>query len=260
MYGKEKISCEFCPTVKPTLKTARQTVKKDSSGSLDCVEPHDLVCSDLYGFPAAARLFSMKTWSASEGDAKQMTPPISKKENSMKRHMQKVVMAIVLMGSSMAAFAGNVRTDYDHTVNFSQYNTYSWGKVKSTDPFFGNRIQQQVDKELQAKGWTLKPTGGAATVFATDNIHDQQEVQTMYDGMGGGWGWGPGLGSGIATTTTTDQNVGNLVIDVFDGSSKKLLWRGLSTDNLSSNAGKNTKMLDGDINNMFKNFPPKAGK
>jgi|HubBroStandDraft_5_1064220.scaffolds.fasta_scaffold16187_2 hypothetical protein len=193
----------------------------------------------------------------------------------MKRHMQKVVMAIVLMGSSMAAFAGNVRTDYDHTANFSQYNTYSWGKVKSTDPFFGNRIQQQVDKELQAKGWTLKPTGGAATVFATDNIHDQQEVQTMYDGMGGGWGggwgwggwgWGGGwglgggLGSGIATTTTTDQNVGNLVIDVFDGSSKKLLWRGLSTDNLSSNAGKNTKMLDGDINNMFKNFPPKAGK
>ena len=99
----------------------------------------------------------------------------------MKRHMQKVVMAIVLMGSSMAAFAGNVRTDYDHTANFSQYNTYSWGKVKSTDPFFGNRIQQQVDKELQAKGWTLKPTGGSATVFATDNIHDQQEVQTMYE-------------------------------------------------------------------------------
>ena len=193
----------------------------------------------------------------------------------MKRHMQKVVMAIVLMGSSMAAFAGNVRTDYDHTANFSQYNTYSWGKVKSTDPFFGNRIQQQVDRELQAKGWQLKPTGGSVTVFATDNIHDQQEFQTMYDGMGGGWGggwgwggwgWGGGwglgggLGSGIATTTTTDQNVGNLVIDVFDGSSKKLLWRGLSTDNLSSNAGKNTKMLDGDINNMFKNFPPKAGK
>jgi hypothetical protein len=99
-------------------------------------------------------------------------------------------------------------------------------------------------------------------------------VQTMYDNMGagwgggwgwGGWGWGggwggPGFGTGIATTTTTDRAIGNLVIDLFDGSSKKLLWRGLSTENLSSNEDKNTKMLDGDINNMFKNFPPEAGK
>jgi Domain of unknown function (DUF4136) len=181
----------------------------------------------------------------------------------MKRYMQAVLMTIVLMGSSMAAFAGNVRTDYDHTANFSQYNTYSWGKVQTSNPFFVNRIQEAVDKQLQAKGWQLMPTGGSVTVFATDNIHDQQQVQTMYDNMGGGWGrgWGgPGFGTGIATTTTTNHNIGNLVIDLFEGSSKKLLWRGLATENLSSNADKNTKMVDGDINNMFKNFPPKAGK
>ena len=193
----------------------------------------------------------------------------------MKRYMQAVVMvAALLIGSSMAAFAGDVRTDYDHTVNFSQYSTYSWGKVQTSNPFFVARIQQAVDKQLQAKGWTLLPTGGSVTVFATDNIHDQQQVQTMYDNMGrgwgGGWGWrgwgwgggwgGPGFGTGIATTTTTDHNIGNLVIDLFEGSSKKLLWRGLATENLSSNDAKNTKMVDSDINNMFKNFPPKAGK
>jgi uncharacterized protein DUF4136 len=196
-----------------------------------------------------------------------------RKGSSMKRYVQRLLMAVFLMGSSMAAFAGNVRTDYDHTADFSQYNTYSWGKVKTSNPFFVDRIQQAVNKQLQAKGWQLAPTGGSVTVFATDNIHDQQEVQTMYDNMGGGWGggwgwggwgwgggWGPGIGTGIATTTTTDQNVGSLVIDLFEGNSKKLLWRGLATENLSSNAGKNTKMVDSDINNMFKNFPPKAGK
>jgi hypothetical protein len=192
---------------------------------------------------------------------------------SMKRYMQAVLMAIVLAGSSMAAFAGDVRTDYDHTINFSQFNTYSWGKVQTSNPFFVNRIQHAVDGELQAKGWQLIPTGGSVTVFATDNIHNQQEVQTMYDNMGigwgggwgwGGWGWGggwggPGFGTGIATSSTVDHNIGNLVIDFFDGNSKKLLWRGLSTENLSSNANKNTKMVDGDIKNMFKSFPPKAG-
>jgi hypothetical protein len=228
------------------------------------------VCSDLYGFAAAARLFSTKTWSASEGDSQ---PDDSTnidfhfgggKGISMKRSMQAILTAIVLTGSSLAAFAGDVRTDYDHTVNFSQLNTYSWGKVQTSNPFFVNRIQQAVNKELQAKGWQLMPTGGSVTVFATDNIHDQQEVQTMYDNMGagwgGGWGWGgPGFGTGIATTTTVDHNIGNLVIDFFDGNSKKLLWRGLSTENLSSNANKNTRMVDGDIKNMFKDFPPKAG-
>jgi hypothetical protein len=189
----------------------------------------------------------------------------------MKRYMLAVLMTVVgLMGSSMAAFAGNVRTDYDHTANFSQYNTYSWGKVQTSNPFYVTRIQQAVDKQLQAKGWTLAPTGGSVTVFATDSIHDQKQVQTMYDGLGGGWGggwgwggwgWGGGWGGNeIATTSTTNQNVGNLVIDLFEGSSKKLLWRGLATEDLSSNADKNTKMVDGDINNMFKNFPPKAGK
>lgn len=116
------------------------------------------------------------------------------------------------------------------------------------------------------------PSGGAVMVFATDKIHNQQEVQTMYDGFGGGWGGGWGWGGwgwaggwadpgfGTATTTTTSQPVSNLVIDLFEGNSKKLLWRGLATEDLSSNEEKNTKKVDGDINDMFKNFPPKPGK
>jgi hypothetical protein len=175
----------------------------------------------------------------------------------MKRYIQTAILAAALMGTA-TAFAGNVQTDYNHTANFSQYQTYSWGKVKTTDPFFVTRVQNAVNQQLQAKGWKLAPTGGSVTVFATDNVHDQQEIQTMYDGLGGGWG--PGLGSGLATTTTTDHNVGNLVIDLFDGSSKQIVWRGLATENLSSNDARNTKQLDEDIAKMFKTFPPKPGK
>jgi len=189
----------------------------------------------------------------------------------MRRFMQAVLLAVVLAGSAMAAFAADVRTDYDHSVNFSQYNTYSWGKVQATNPFFVSRIQGAVDQQLQAKGWKLMPSGGAVTVVATDNIHSQQEVQTMYDGWPGGWGLGWGWrnwawsggwadGFGTSTTTTTDKPVSNLVIDLFEGGSKKLLWRGLAMEDLSSNANSNTKKVDGDIRNMFKSFPPKAGK
>ena len=125
--------------------------------------------------------------------------------------------------------------------------------------------EQAVDKQLQAKGWQKVPSNGSATIFSSDNVHNQKEVETMYNGWGGGWGggwgwggwgWGNPGGFGDATTTTSNQPVGHLVVDIFDGTSKKLLWRGLATENLSTNDAKNTKALDGDINNMFKKFPP----
>jgi hypothetical protein len=191
----------------------------------------------------------------------------------MKRYWQAIALAAALMVPAGNAFAGNVQTDYDHSVNFTQYTTYSWGKVQTTDPFYVNRVQTAVNQQLQAKGWKLVPSGGAVNIFATDNVHDQKQIQTMYDGMGGGWGggwgwgrwgwgggWGPGFGPEVATTTTTDHNVGTLVIDLFDANSKLLLWRGMSTENLSSNDNRNTHQLDEDITKMFKTFPPKPGK
>lgn len=188
----------------------------------------------------------------------------------MKPWSHLLLSAILLFGSCTAAFAGNVRVDFDHGVNFTQYHTYSWGNVKTSDPFYVDRIKRAVDQQLQAKGWRLVPSGGSVTVFASDNVHNQKEVQTMYDGLGGGWGggwgwggwrWGGGWGPGPeeSTTTTTNQPVANLVIDMFDSATKKLLWRCLATEDLSSNANKNTKQLDGDIHKMFKDFPPKAG-
>jgi hypothetical protein len=192
----------------------------------------------------------------------------------MRDGLKLVLAGVLLFGTSYVAQAGNVRTDYDHSADFSQYHTYSWGKVKTSDPFYVERIKQAVDQQLQKKGWQLVPSGGSVMVFATDNVHNQQELQTMYDGLGGGWGggwgWGPrwgwgggwwdGPGLGDSTTTTTNQPVANLAIDLFEGNSKNLLWRGLATEDLSSNTGKNTKSLDNDINSMFRGFPPKTSK
>jgi hypothetical protein len=119
------------------------------------------------------------------------------------------------------------------------------------DKGFVSRIQQAVDQQLQAKGWQLVPSGGSVTVFAvfaSDNIHNQKEAQTMYDGFG------------EATTTTFNQPTGNLVVDLFEGASNNLLWRGLATEDLSSNEDKNAKAVDNDIHSMFKNLLSKSSK
>jgi Domain of unknown function (DUF4136) len=83
-------------------------------------------------------------------------------------------------------------------------------------------------------------------------------LQTFADGFGGGgWRWRGVGGTGMSTTTTEVTKVGNVVVDVFDAHTQKLLWRGTDSQDLSSNADKNIQKLQKKSNNMFKHFPPK---
>jgi hypothetical protein len=98
--------------------------------------------------------------------------------------------------------------------------------------------------------------------MAVETTQNEQTLNTFYDGFGGGWGWRRfgGGGFGNATTTTETYKVGTVVVDLFDTSTKKLLWRGTASDTLSNNSDKNIKNLDKAVTKMFKNFPPDASK
>ena len=167
---------------------------------------------------------------------------------------------------STSAFADSVKVDYNHQAKFESFHTYSWGSVKVSNELNADRIKRSVGSILQKAGWKEVPSGGQVTVMATDNIHNEQEAETYYNGMGGGWGmgwgwggWGmPGGGFGDETTTTTNVRKAHVVIDMFDGSSKALLWRGVSRGQLSNNADTNRKRLHQDIQRMFRYFPPKG--
>jgi hypothetical protein len=154
------------------------------------------------------------------------------------------------------SFAQQVKTDYDHNANFSQYKTYSWQKVQTKDPLLVDRIKSAVNSALAAKGWKEVPAGGDVAVFAIEMTRNQQTLDTFYDGFGGGRRWGGFGGFGDATTTVETYKVGTLVIDLFDGKTEKLIWRSSSSDTLSDNADKNTKNLDKGVNKMFQHFPP----
>jgi hypothetical protein len=158
--------------------------------------------------------------------------------------------------------AQQVKTDYDRGADFSQYKTYSWEHVKTQDPLYVDRIKNSVNAALAAKGWTQVDSGGDVSIVAMEITHDQQTLNTFYDGFGGGWGWRRfgGGGFGEATTTTETYRVGTLVIDLFDAKTKKLLWRGTSSDTLSNNSNHNIKNLDKGVEKLFKQFPPGSPK
>ncbi len=156
-----------------------------------------------------------------------------------------------------AVFAQQVKTDYDRSANFDQYKTYSWQKVETKDPLWVDRIKSAVDAALTAKGWTQATSDGNVSLVAIEATKNQQTLNTFYDGFGGGWRWG---GFGNATTTVDNYKVGTLVLDMFDTQTKKLIWRGSSSDTLSDKTDKNIKNLDKGVQKMLKDFPPEPKK
>src|SRR5246127_2709961 len=178
----------------------------------------------------------------------------------MKPISRTAVCTVIFLAALGAAFAQQVKTDFDHQANFSQYKTYSWQEIKPGHSLWDARIKRAVDAQLAAKGWTRVDSGGDVAIVAIKTSHTERTLQTFYDGIGGGWGWGGFGGFGESTTTEQDYKEGTLVVDLYDAKTKQLIWRGSAEDMVSNKAEKNEKNLDKGVAKMFKKFPPDSQK
>lgn len=183
--------------------------------------------------------------------------------NMQRRFSSFAGIALLFAGAS---FAQQVKTDYDRNADFSQYKTYSWQKINTQNDLWVGRIKAAVNSALTAKGWTQVESGGNISIMAMEMTQSHQTLNTYYDSFGGGWGWRRGFGGGFgdgfgdSTTTESTNKVGTLVVDLFDSNTKKLIWRGFSSDALSDKSAKNIKNLDRGVEKMFDHFPPDTGK
>jgi hypothetical protein len=166
-----------------------------------------------------------------------------------------LAIPLFVLALATAVFADHVSVDYDHAANFNELKTYSWSKVHTANSLWDQRVKQAIDKEMAAKGWTLLPSGGDISLVAVEKTSVHQQYDTFYDGLGG---WRRGGSMGMSTTSIDNYKVGTLIVSMFAGNSKQLIWRGTSTGDLSGNADKDTKKLDQDVTKMFKKFPPKV--
>ena len=174
----------------------------------------------------------------------------------MKVRNRLAVSFAALLLTAVSAWAG-INTDYDHNINFAQYKTYSWGKIQTVNGLWDARVKDAVASQLAAKGLTEVPSGGDVVIAARDAIHNQQELNTFYDGFGGRRRFG---GFGTATTTVDTIKVGTLLVEMFDGHSKNLIWQASATGTLSNNSDKNINSLDKNVQKMFGHFPPQPKK
>ena len=172
------------------------------------------------------------------------------------RAIGSTVVAVALILSASSAFAQKVVTDSDASANFKAFKTYAWAKgTESPNPLGEKRIHDGVDAKMKAAGFTLVTEKPDVFVATHAVAKEQKELYTM--GMGG---YGPRWGGGSGTTTVNTYLVGTLAVDLYDGKTKQLIWRGTATDTLDEKPEKNAEKIAKSLEKMFKEYPPKVKK
>jgi hypothetical protein len=141
--------------------------------------------------------------------------------------------------------------------DFSRFHTYKWVAIEGgqhPNQIVDEEIKEAVDAQMTKKGLE-KATGDTADLLVGYQVAVDREKQWNAYGMGPGVRWGGGMG----TATSSTINVGTLALDMYDPSTRKLIWTGRATNtiNPSSKQEKNQEHLDTAMAKLFKDFPPK---
>ena len=175
-----------------------------------------------------------------------------------------------------ACAAPKIGYDYDRAADFSSYRTYEWmpgiqektGNRRVDNSQVDIRIRTAVGAQLRVKGYT--PANGRPDFYVAYSVglnHMAPDVSTEYftDGMTGA----PFVHSadtrpsgGAAKTSEKDSPsdlAGTLLIDVIDGATNKLVWRGTAAGTVDPGltSQERDERIRTVVRDVLSNFPPK---
>jgi hypothetical protein len=173
----------------------------------------------------------------------------------------RILFALILILGGSRVFAQKVNIDYDKQASFQGMKTYAWAKgTPLSNQLWDQRIIDGIDQRMAAKGFQKVDGGASPDLYVLYHGAVGQETQLNTMDMGGGWGWRWGGAGGMTTTTVQKIPVGQLVVDIGDAKTRKLMWMANSSDTLSDNPKTNQKKLNKALDKIFKKFPPPPGK
>ncbi len=108
------------------------------------------------------------------------------------------------------------------------------------------RIHNGVNAQLQGKGMTQVESN--PNVFVATHVTTHTVPQVIADGFGP-WGFG----GGMATVQTYTE--GSLIVDLYDATTRKMVWRGVATATASDKPTKNIAKMNKALDKMFEKLP-----
>jgi len=177
--------------------------------------------------------------------------------------------AIAALGTALlvGACSGiSVTTDYDPTVDFTSYATYTWMDTEGDDidNITDSRIRNSIEAGLAAKGLRKVTSNPDVAIGYQVTTAERRSYNTVNAGWGGGYGYGGygwgGYGMSMGTSTTYENvwKEGTLLVGMFDAGTQNLVWTGTATTDLdgSRSPEERQEIVDQAVTKMLKNYPP----
>ena len=158
---------------------------------------------------------------------------------------------ILVVMVTTASLADDIRTDYDHHVNFSQYHTYAWGsnnKNAIQNSILAQVAQQDIENAMSQKGLQKVDESQNPDLILTASGGEHES--TSYNA----WGM-RGIGGGMGGISPQQNYATTMVVSLYDLKQKELVWRGIAENSLSNNGNKNQKNVEQAVEKMFKQWP-----
>ena len=183
------------------------------------------------------------------------------------------IAAVLLVAAGASGCAGDpIRSDYDPTADFSQYNTYNFfadagPEDTNYQSFFSQYMVAAISREMEMRGYT-KSNDPDLLVNFNAILREKTDVRTTpapsygagYYGYRGGF-YDPWGGYGYASETHVSQYTeGTFNIDLVDARAKKLVWEAVGTGRVSQKALEELEeRVNEGVPKFFAKYPFTAG-
>ncbi len=179
--------------------------------------------------------------------------------------------AVLLAG---CASKPDIRSDYDHTIDFSQYKTYGFFNPMGVEnpnysSILGSIFRDSISKEMESRGYTVSDNPDLL-INVSGRLQDKTKVTTTSDPyMGGGYygyrrgAYGTWGGYGYGTSTHVSQYTeGTINVDMVDRANKRMVWEGVAVGRVTGkkSSDETRKSIYSGITEMFAGYPFRAGQ
>lgn len=148
--------------------------------------------------------------------------------------------------------------DFDKKAPFLSYKTYKWVNIPAAlqlDELTSGQLIGTLQVELEKKG-LMRTDADNPDLYIGYQVAGEKDKTLKNYNIGASYGSvGGGSATGAAAITV---HSGRLVLDMYDGAKKQLIWRGVTSDPFNANAkpDQRQKRLSKSIQGLLKHYPP----
>jgi hypothetical protein len=152
-----------------------------------------------------------------------------------------------------------VNAEYDRNRDFGVYTTYDWMKSQKPAPNMANhvRLTRAIQKEMEDLGFSIDTAKPSLRVLY--RVSTKRKVEAASSQKRGTRFDPTNITTDFVFGTGTSQNVGTLIIELYDGATNALVWKGTTTQTLGT-PDKAEKIITEAVKRVFTKYPAREEK